>query len=359
MTPRFAFWKWTAIGAIVGGFLLLSQSFAVGGVKGLLQVGEANELRPAIEETLGEVPLAEDLGHDGQLFYAIALDLDGSELAPLFDHGLYRYRRILYSFLSSLGGVLDGTALLYGMIAIALASFSLGTGAIAAGAVTSNRSEWWALGMLLNPGIWLSLRLLTSDVLATGLTVAALVTVYLGWRGAAWLFAAAGLAKDVYLLTPAALMLNKRHRRWSLLLIPVSVVVLWTLYLTTAIDGGVSEAGNLTWPMMGIFGAWSTWSEASAGDLLYVAFSLVSVAAGLVYAVLRDTWLRWPIVAWSALGVISSSWVWDFGNNAARAFAPILVLIVLAEATTRPRSDLTSDHQPTEPFDGDEGINPT
>jgi hypothetical protein len=34
------------------------------------------------------------------------------------------------------------------------------------------------------------------------------------------------------------------------------------------------------------------------------------------------------------LGVVSSDWVWDFGNNAARAFAPIVVLLALSVAQT-------------------------
>jgi hypothetical protein len=67
-----------------------------------------------------------------------------------------------------------------------------------------------------------------------------------------------------------------------------------------------------------------------ARELPYLVFALLSVIGGLVIGLTRSSWLRWPILGWSILGVISSSWVWDLGNNAARAFAPILVLVALS-----------------------------
>ena len=80
----------------------------MGGIEGLLQVGETSDVRPLIESQLGEVPLAPGSGHDGQIYYAIGLDLDGDEVGPLLDHAAYRYRRILYPLVASGFGLFDG-----------------------------------------------------------------------------------------------------------------------------------------------------------------------------------------------------------------------------------------------------------
>jgi len=358
VSPKTAFWKWSIVAAFAGTVLVAAQVVEVGGIGGLIQAGEANELTPLIRAELGEVSLAENAGHDGQLFYAIGLDLNGDEIGESFDHGLYRYRRILYSFVSSAGGLFDGYRLLYGMLVVAGLSFMVAAGTTAAIAARHGRSDYLALAVVLNPGLWLSLRLLTSDVMALALTVVALYAIDLGWRYASVLFAASGLAKDVYIVTPAALMVRKETRNWSLVVVPALALIAWTTYLTTTINGGFTETGNITFPFLGIVTAGSTWAASTAGDIFYLAFALASVVAGLVYTIRRESWLRWPILAWSALGVMSSSWVWDFGNNAARAFAPIVVLIAIAEGSrVQPsRSGLASDDQPAQPANRQQGV---
>jgi hypothetical protein len=319
--------------ALVAVIILVIQQSRVGGVEGLLQVGEDSPVRPLLEEQLGTVPLAEGTGHDGQIYYAIALDLRGEEVAPLMDHGIYRYRRIMYPAVASLGGFLDGKALLFSMIAVTVVSFGVAAGCVAALSVRSGHSDWLALFVILNPGLWLSVRLLTGDVMALGLMVLALLLVVLRSRWPSLAFAASVLTKDVYLVTPGALMVDRHTRRWSLLFWPLAALSLWTIYASVNVGGGFTEAGNITWPFLGIVQAASNWSDLGSGDVFYLAFSLVSVAVGLVYGTLRAGWMRWPILAWSILGVVSSSWVWDFGNNAARAFAPILVLVGVSLAT--------------------------
>ncbi len=63
---------------------------------GLVNTGRQSALRPLIEAELGPVSTVEQAGHDGQFSYLIAVDPLGRGEAPqLFDHGAYRYRRIL------------------------------------------------------------------------------------------------------------------------------------------------------------------------------------------------------------------------------------------------------------------------
>jgi hypothetical protein len=334
---RRAFAKWSIIGIATASLLLVGQAADLGGAKGLLQVGESSPLRPFIEAELGDVPLAPLVGHDGQIFYAMGLDLDGSEIGHLVDRGTYRFRRILYPVLASGGGLLDGEALIWGMITVTVISMGVATGAVAAIAARSGRSDWLALAVVLNPGMWLSIRLLTGDTLAMAAMTGALWAVVAGSRSAVAWFTAAVLTKDVQLMTPAGLMAN-RDRKWSLILAPLGALVAWMVIVGLSLGEGLTGTGNLTLPFLGIFEASSNWTS-DAAELFYLVFALLTVAGGLVYAVLRQTWLRWSIAAWVGLALISSSWVWDLGNNAARAFAPILVLIAIAEAHPEGRSE--------------------
>ena len=337
VTAKRAFWQWFALGSVIGVVLLYAQSVAVGGVGGLLQVGETSNLRPLIEDHLGSIPLAPGRGHDGQIYYAIALDLAGNEVPDLLDHGAYRYRRIFYPLISALGGFLDGWPLLWSMMAVVVGALALTSGLVAAIAVRTGESDWLALAVLLNPGVWLSVRLLTADILALALMVVALALVTARPGLAIGSFSLSALSKDVYLATPAGLAVSKDRNRWLQLLIPAGVLVLWMIWLTASMGEGFTGRGNLAVPLTGILDAAAGWSSLGLEEQLYVAFALLSVAAGLVYAAVRRTWLRWSILAWSSLALISSSWVWDVGNNAARAFAPIAVLVALAyvgDATT-------------------------
>lgn len=332
MTPKYAFLRWTIMGGLAATLLVVGQASSVGGYTGLLQVGENAAVRPLIESELGEIPLAPHSGHDGQISYAIGLDLLGREVPELLDHGAYRYRRILYPAAASLFGLLDGEALLAGMIVLSILSAAAAVGLQAAIATRFGRSDWLALAVLLNPGVWLSVRLLTSDTLAMAMMLLGLWWLVLGRRAAVVAFAMSGLAKDSYLTTAAGLTVSRDRRRWQLILIPAAVLAMWVGWLTVTMGEGYSSRGNLGLPFLGMIEASQIWPSFDPGELFYLIFALVSVAAGLAYSVLFRSWLRWPILVWSLLGVLSSDWVWDLGNNAARVFAPIAVLIALAES---------------------------
>ncbi len=327
---RRAFWRWAAVGFGAGLFLVWIQSLATGGIAGLLQVGETSNLRPLIENQLGSIPIVEGPGHDGQIFYAIALDLSGDEVGPLLDHASYRYRRILFPLVASFGGVLDGWALLYSMIAMNLLAFAGATGLLGAWVAGKPRpTALLPLVVLLNPGMWLSVQLLTSDATSVALMVAGLWWISPGIKSDS-LFALSGLAKDVSLATPLPLSLE-RPRRISRAIVPLAALGGWMLYLELTLGDGFASRGNLDWPFAGIVTASSNWATLDGREWVFLAFALLSAAFGAYFS-LKRTWLRLPIAAWTLLAVISSNWVWDFGNNAARAFAPIIVLVAIAGA---------------------------
>jgi hypothetical protein len=322
----------------MAGMLAWAQARAVGGVAGMLQVGETSNLRSMIEEQLGEVPLAPGPGHDGQIYYAIGLDLDGSEVGPLLDHAAYRYRRMLGPALASLFGLLEGNALLWSQLIAGIISMACATGLVALMASRAGRSEYLALAVLLNPGVWLSVQLLTPDALSLALMLTGLFAVTLSAGPNVW-FGLSGLAKDVSLATP--IPLGAARRDWRMMVLPVLPMLAWMTVLQIQFGDGFAARGNLGLPVLGIVEASSNWANLDVPDIAYLVFTLVSVALGLVYS-FQKTWLRWPIAAWTGLALVSSNWVWDFGNNAARAFAPLVVLLALA-STDREVDEAASD----------------
>lgn len=343
MTTKGAFGKWSLLGGIAAGILILAQINAVGGYSGLLQVGEVSRLAPLIEAEVGDLPLAPNKGHDTQIYYAIAIDLGGERMPELFDHGPYRYRRILYPAVASVFGLVDGTALLTSMVVLTILGAAASTGLVAAIANRRGRSDWWALAVLLNPGVWLSTRLLTADIMALALMLLGLYWFLVGRRGAAFAFALSGLAKEIYLLTPGVLAISRDRTRWKLIIVPAIALVGWMTWLTMTMGNAFTGRGNVGWPFVGIIEASPVWRTFDTGDVLYLVFALASVALGLLHAVFVKSWLRWPILSWAILGLVSSSWVWDIGNNPARVFAPILVLVAIAGFARTP-TGAGSDH---------------
>ena len=330
MSARSAFIRWAVIGAVASAILLWAQSEAVGGIEGLLQVGEASDIRPLIEAQLGDIPLAPGPGHDGQIYYAIGLDLSGDQVGPLLDHAGYRYRRILYPLLASGFGLLEGTSLLIGMIVVTIVSTAVASGATAALAYRVGISEWAALSVLLNPGVWLSVRLLTSDTLALALMMVGLMALGVRLALPATSFALSVLAKDVFVVTPIGLAIGRDRRRRLLAGISLLILIVWMTWLTVTLGDGFTGRGNVSLPFLGIVDGAANWQNLDLEELAYLGFGLITVLAGLLTGLGRRSWLRWPILGWTGLALISSNWVWDFGNNAARAFAPLAVLVVLS-----------------------------
>lgn len=333
MSARHAFWKWSVIGGLGALALVVGQAAAVGGFAGLLQVGETSQLRSVITEELGDIPLAPRSGHDGQIFYAIGLDLGGQQVPELLDHPGYRYRRILFPALASGFGILGGQGLLAGMIVTVIASTSVAAGSVAAASRLMSRSDWIALAVVLNPGVWLSVRLLTSDVLAMALMCLGILGYMkrprLGIAG----FTLSVLAKEPYLMTPAGLSVSSDRRRWLFTAIPALALLATAVWVISTISAGVSgETGNLSLPFVGLVKASSSWALLDTDDLGYLIFALISTAAALIVGAFHANWMRWSILAWGILTVCASEWVWRVGNNSARSVAPIVILVALGVA---------------------------
>jgi hypothetical protein len=138
------------------------------------------------------------------------------------------------------------------------------------------------------------------------------------------------LAKDVFVVTPIGLAVGRDRKRWVLAGISMLALLAWMTWLTVTLGDGFTGRGNVAWPFVGIVDGSANWQNLDVEELVYLGFGLITVLAGLIIGVGRRCWLRWPILGWTGLALISSNWVWDFGNNAARAFAPLAVLVVLS-----------------------------
>jgi hypothetical protein len=186
-------------------------------------------------------------GHfDGVYFYAIALDpfARNDDLHTRIDNYEYRYGHPGYGWLSrlfSLGGI---RTLPWSMLLVALAGMGLGAWAVSRIADHLERTAWWGLSVAVNPGLVLSVTLLTSEPMGIGLAAAG---VFAWFRRrlviGTVLFAAACLVKEPLAVVPGGLFAWEviqilRHRaesgvvfRLGLLAATLVPLAWWYLYL--------------------------------------------------------------------------------------------------------------------------------
>jgi hypothetical protein len=332
-TPIAAFVLAVVMAVVVGGAIASGN----GGLSGLLTVGEEFPLRDYIRADLGDIQLASGVGHDGQQYYGIARDPFGLGQVPdLVDNPSYRYLHILYPALAGGLGVFPADVTVALMFALAVGGFGLAGGAGVTLARQMGGDHPLATLAIINVGLLLSVRFLTPDALALGLGMVGVVWVVAGRdRAAVLALAAAGLTKTTYLVIPLAvgawLWRSDRGRAWLLGLAPIVPAALWTLYVFVRF--GPSTAGNLSLPFTGVLDASGLWGSVSAGEVAMVVAAGGLLLAGAVLALTSpEPLLRWLLLAWVGVGVISSEFVWEFGNSTLRVLAPLWTLGVVAAA---------------------------
>lgn len=330
---------WFVIGVAVATFAQWNQLRSVGGdLAFTLRVGTESQARPLIEEELGQIPLTEGLGHDGQYAYLIARDPLGLGGNPhLADDGPYRYRRAMYGWLAGGFGLLPPRAVVFGLSLWAIIGFGAATAVLAdIGSLLGAR--WWAVvGVLGNLGLWLSVQLATADTLAMALVLLAVDLALRrrnGWAIVA--LAAAALTKDAYLLFAVGLagwtfLGGRRGMAAAFLLAPAAPLALWAGWLTWQFGGGLSTKENLAAPLAGLIDSVSQWDPGA--DLVQAVVAVAALVAATSVAVLvRNRLLTWLAMPWVAVALISSEVVWADGNNAVRVFAPLWLVAWLGAA---------------------------
>jgi hypothetical protein len=329
---------WFTVGVAVAFTLQVLQVGALDGRwEGLLLVADDGPLRGVIEEQLGDIPVVGGGGHDGQVSYVVALDLDGDEFGDLRPDAGMRWRRILYPFAAGLGGVLEGRALLVGLIVVAALSFGLAVAAVVDIGALLGLPRWVVFAVLANPGVWFAVQLLTPDTLALGLGLVG-VAAYLrrSLVGAVGALALAGLAKEQYLLLGLSLAWfawteGRRHHAFALAIGGAAPVALWAGWVGLTI-GGLSETNeSLTAPFGGIVSSVDVFDLMTTRDralfVLAVSTLLTAMVLPLLSPVRLLRYLAWP---WVAAGIVMSNWVWHKSNNALRVLLLAFVFAAVA-----------------------------
>lgn len=318
----------------------------MGGPAGLLQIGQDHSVASVVAEQLPDAPAFEGIGHDGQLFYVIGLDLTGRRVAEqmAIDESVpYRYRRIAYPALASAFGALDGSKLLWGLILVNVAAAGIAAGSTAWIARLTGRSPWLALAVLFNPGVWQSARLLTADNLALAaglLAVAAFLAGRLPLTAVA--LALAALSKETavaFMLGLAGYCFFHSSRRMAVGLAAATLVplVTWYLYIERFIGSALDSSGNLSAPLVGIIDSIGMWPGRDVVDIVWTVVTFGFLAIATVAVVVAPSLWRWLVSPWLVVALLSSPLVWHAGNNSVRVFAPLLVLAVLGIANrTKP-----------------------
>lgn len=357
LSPRRAFLIWFLIGTATAAVLQVSQSRVMGGVpEGLLFAGTWQEVHPFVVDELPRTPVFEGYGHDGQIFYAVALDLRGDWVPDTLLSAPYRYRRILYPALASGFGTMDGAALLWGMIILAAVPVGVAAGAV--GAIVAQPSfgsqsrivGWAPLTVVLNPSSWLSARLLTADnlTLAFGLLgVLAFIRRRDTWAVLA--LAAAALTKEPSIAFAGGLAAYAWFQRERLRAVRIALgaglpMLAWWVYVAMAVGNPLDSGGNVVAPFTGILKSIPVWPDQRPRDWLYLMVVITGCVASVwVLARGKRLW-AWLVAPQLLITLISSHLVWHLGNNAVRAFGPLLTLAfvgVLAGTRRRAGAETT------------------
>lgn len=327
------FLVWCMMGILTSVILQIGQVQVMGGVpEGLLFAGDQQEVHSLVVEELPGAPVWEGFGHDGQIFYAIALDIRGEWVPETLASAPYRYRRILYPALASGLGAFGGETLLWGMIILATLPTGLAAGSLAVLASRESWSGWAPVFVVLNPALWLSARLLTADNLAFALALLGILAFRRSRdRWAILALAAAALAKEPYLavslgLAGYAWSGGQRTRAIRVLAGILLPMTLWWIYIALAVGNPLDSAGNVVAPFTGIADAMFVWPSLRPRDLLYLSAALVGLVTSFLTMLKGPRLLAWLVTPWLIVAVVSSDLVWNIGNNAIRAFAPLFTL---------------------------------
>src|SRR5260221_6375108 len=191
--------------------------------------------------------------YDGQYTYYIAAD--PLHAAEYLDVPAYRYQRILHPLLAGLLAFGQAPLIPWTMLAINLIALAAGTAALEQLLRAENTSRWYALIYGLFGGVFVAVRVNTSEPLAYGLVLLAILVERRGhvfWQ--AILFALAALAKETTLFFVVGYLIYYiLERRWRdamrLVLIVGLPFAAWQLVLRAWFGAfGIGSGGALATP---------------------------------------------------------------------------------------------------------------
>ncbi len=231
-------------------------------------------------------------GYDGQFAYYLARD--PAHAPDCLDVPAYRAQRMLLPALGWLFSVGQDRLIPWVFVLVNLIALVGGTALLEDLLVAERQSRWYALSYGLYAGVFMAVRLSTTEALAYGLVIAALWTMRRDrfWAGAA-LLALAGLAKEmVGLFVAGYLLYFALNRRWRdairLGLVTGLPFVIWQIVLYHWLgefgigSGGAKATPFEIVPFLGVL------KIATDGSL--AAFLLLGVLLVIPAAVLPTVW---------------------------------------------------------------------
>jgi hypothetical protein len=324
------------LGTLLALAYLLLDVYASG--HGILRPIRAGSRGPGAALIARDFPNAtapDEVGLDGQQFYAIARDpFDTHAAAASLDRPQYRYQRPLYPALAWLlhptGG---GPGLVLAFVAVSLGALFLGGVAMGALAKILRAPPWLALLFPLLPGAVWSLTSSVADALAVSLCLVTIVATLRDRSGLAWLAAvAAVLTRETAIFVPLALFLARRRKAdLPLVVLPGLALGAWLVFVRLVVPSGGLPSERLVFPLSGLVDAvaerWILGDE-----LIGMAATLAALAVAVFVLARRrgPVELRWVIGLQLAFLSVCSGAVLgdDFGGT--RSTMMLLVVALAA-----------------------------
>ena len=213
---------------------------------------------PSIRLLAREVPdlvVADDAGHDGQQFYAVArAPFDPPRSKPYLDTPSYRYRRILMPALAWLAAPHGGVRLIFVLMVLGLVGVALSAWALS----FFPGAPWWLAPIIgVTPGIVVSTALSLSDSLALGFTLAAFaLTMHRRPMLAVWALTLGALTRETVVLAAIALAVTPwltTRARLAYVCIPSAAVLAWTMWESHVLGQSINSgaADQFSFPLSG------------------------------------------------------------------------------------------------------------
>ncbi len=236
-------------------------------------------------------------GYDGQFAYYIARDPFGAP--DCLDTPAYRMQRIALPTLARALSLGRAALIPWALVAVNLAALVGGTAALEALLRAEGVSRWYALSYGLFAGVFMAVRLSTTEPLAYGLVLGALLAERRGRRTwAALALALAALTKETTLFFAAGLALwYGWERRWRdaarLVAFVGAPFAAWQLALYAWLGRfGVGSGGALatSFELLPYNGVWRIGYDPSGS---WAALAVLGGLFILPAAVLPSVWVLW------------------------------------------------------------------
>lgn len=297
----------------------------------------------AVRADFPDRALPEEVGVDGQQFYAIARDpWHPGAVAPHLDQPRYRYQRILLPVLAWLlhpwGG---GPGLVVALVAVNLAGLLIGALAVGALSRRLGGPSWPALLYPVLPGSLWALLDTTADGLAVSLSLVTVAAFLSGRHRMACLAAvAAVLTRETTILVPLGLVLAHRRRSdLPLIVLPGLVLAGWFALVHAVVPAGGAQLETLVLPFTGLLDAFrARWLQGH--ELIGMGATVSALVVGLAILVRRHgpVDVRWVIAVHLGFLMLCSGSILgdDFGGTRSTLLVLALASVMLITSLRAP-----------------------